>query len=181
MRASAKRPLVNSLCARSNAASAADSSCVGGRGGGAAGVDLTARTAASLCVFLTLDAVAFLAVAFDVVVFVAAFRATDFAGDFFALAGALDFAAVFFAALAFARLRAGAFAVTARLALGFDGDLALTARFVVFAEAVLTFERDADRLIAFEVRLLLMGGISKGCSPLASSRGIARRIPYKPL
>jgi len=106
---------------------------------------------------LTLDAVTFLA---------AALRANGFDVAFFALTGAFGLAAVlvFFATRAFTVLRAGALAVTARLAFGFDGDLALTARFVVFAEAVLTFERDVDRLKPF-VRLLLMDGISKGCSP----------------
>jgi hypothetical protein len=48
-----------------------------------------------------------------------------------------------------------------------EADFVLTARFALFA-AGLTFERDVDRLRPF-VRLLLMGGISKGCSPLASS------------
>lgn len=147
---------MNSLCARSKATRAADSSCVGGRGGGGAGVGLTARTAASLCVFLTLGAVTFLA---------AALRASGLDVAFLALTEALGLAAVFFAARAFAGFRVGALAVTARLAFGFDGALALTARFfVVFAEAVLTFERDVDRLKPF-VRLLLMGGISKGRSP----------------
>lgn len=134
-------------------------------------MDLTARTAASFCVFLPLGAVALGAVTFEA----AALRANGFAVVLFALAGTFDFAAVFFAA-AFTGFRAEAFAVMARLAFGFDGDLALTARLVVFAEAVLTFERDVDRLKPF-VRLLLMGGISKGCSRLASSRGIARSLP----
>ena len=144
-------------------------------------MDLTARTAASLCVFLTLGAVvlgalALGAVALGAVALEAPLRANVFDVAFFALAGALDFAAIFFAARAFTGFRAEAFAVTARWALGFDGDLALTARFVVFADAVLTFERDVDRLKPF-VRLLLMGGISKGCSPWASSRGIAGSLP----
>ena len=113
---------------------------------------LTARTAASLCVFLTLGAVTFLA---------AALRAGRFDVAFLALTEALGLAAAFFVARAFAGFRLGAFAVTARLAFGFDGALALTARFVVFAEAVLTFERDPDRLKPF-VRLLLMGWNLKG-------------------
>lgn len=120
---------------------------------------LTARTAASLCVFLTLGVLVALGavVLGAVAAFEAALRAKDFGVAFFALAGALVFAAVFFAARAFAGFRAEAFAVTARWALGFDGDLALTARLVVFADAVLTFERDVDRLKPF-VRLLLMCG-----------------------
>jgi hypothetical protein len=48
--------------------------------------------------------------------------------------------------------------------LGLEGDFALTARFALFA-AGLAFERDVDRLNPF-VRLLLMGGFSKGCSLL---------------
>ena len=130
-----------------------------------------------MCVFLTLEAVVLDAVVLEAVAFEpATLRADGLEVAFFDLAGAFDFAAVFFAARSFAGFRAGAFAVTARLALGFDGDFALTARFVVFAEAVLPFERDVDRLKPF-VRLLLMGGISKGCSRLASSRGIARSLP----
>ena len=66
-------------------------------------------------------------------------------------------------------------AAVARFALGLDGDFALTARFVLFA-AGLTFDRDADRLKPF-VRLLLMGGISKGCSTVVSSRGLPRSLP----
>ncbi|HEX5876576.1 MAG TPA: hypothetical protein VFY60_18160 [Pyrinomonadaceae bacterium] len=121
-------------------------------------------------------------VAFGVVVlgavaaFEAALRVNDFGVAFLALAGALVFAAVFFAARAFAGFRAEAFAVTARWALGFDGDLALTARLVVFADAVLTFERDVDRLKPF-VRLLLMGGISKGCSPSRAAVEVAGSLP----
>lgn len=124
----------------------------------------TARTAASFCVFLTLGALTLGAVVLDAVAFAAALRANGFRIGFFALAGALDLAAAFFAARSLTGFRAGDLAVTARLALGFDGDFALTARFVVFAEAGLTFVRDVDRLKPF-VRLLLMGGISKGCSP----------------
>src|SRR6476659_2304625 len=69
-RASANLPRVNSLCARSNAIKAADSSTVGGLGGGGAGVGRTARTAACFCVNLTLETTDFLADA--------AFRATGF-------------------------------------------------------------------------------------------------------
>jgi hypothetical protein len=90
----------------------------------------------------------------------AAFRANALGVAFFALTGALDLGAAFFAARAFTGFRAEVLAVTARLAFGFDGDLALTARFVVFADAVLPFERDVDRLKPF-VRLLLMGGSQK--------------------
>src|SRR5215216_6899518 len=61
-RASANRPRANSLCARSNATRAADSSCVGGLGGGG-GVGRIARTAACFCVVLTLETTAFLVAA----------------------------------------------------------------------------------------------------------------------
>jgi len=64
--------------------------------------------------------------------------------------------------------RADDLAAAALVALGLEGDFALTARFALFA-AGFAFERDADRLNPF-VRLLLMGGISKGCSRIASSR-----------
>ena len=57
-----------------------------------------------------------------------------------------------------------------------DGDFAFTARFALFA-AGLAFERDVDRLKPF-VRLLLMGGISKGCSLDASSRRNVRSLPH---
>ena len=70
--------------------------------------------------------------------------------------------------------------MVALLALGLDGDFALTARFAVFA-AGFAFERDADRLKPF-VRLLLMGGISKGCSPEREQPlGIGRSLPQKRL
>ena len=97
-------------------------------------------------------------------------RATGFGAAFFGFAVDLDFAAVFFAGRSFATVfeagfevvRADDFAAVALLALGLEGDFALTARFALFA-AGLAFERDVDRLNPF-VRLLLMGGFSKGCS-----------------
>ena len=132
----------------------------------------TARTAACFCVILTLETPTFLA---------AVLRATGFGAAFFVLAvdlvGGLALAEVFLAARALAAaLRASGLAAVALLALGLDGDFALTARFVLFA-AGLTFDRDADRLKPF-VRLLLMGGISKGCSPEASSRGLHGSLPH---
>jgi hypothetical protein len=58
-------------------------------------------------------------------------------------------------------------AAEARLAFGLAAArLVLTARFAVFAAAFFAFERVGDRRKPF-VRLLLMGGISKGCSPLS--------------
>ena len=117
-----------------------------------------ARTAACFCVVLTLETLTFLAAA--------ALRATGFDAAFFGFAVALDFAAVFLAGRSFAAdfdaVRADLAAV-ALMALGLEGDFAFTARFALFA-AGLAFERDVDRLNPF-VRLLLMGGFSKGCSP----------------
>jgi len=130
-------------------------------------VGRTARTAACFCVVLTLETVTFLA---------ALLRATGFGAAFFVLTAGLALAEVFLAARGLAAaLRASGLAAVALLALGLDGDFALTARFVLFA-AGLTFERDADRLKPF-VRLLLMGGISKGCSTVVSSRRLPRSLP----
>src|ERR1044072_4872713 len=155
-RASANRPLANSLCSRSNATRAADSSTVGGLGGGGVGTGRTARTAACLCVVLTLETAAtFLAGV--------ALRATGFGAAFLVFAVGRGFAAAFLVGRSFAADRADDLAALARLALGLEGDFALTARFALFA-AGLAFERDVDRLNPF-VRLLLMGGFSKGCSP----------------
>ena len=130
----------------------------------------TARTAACFCVVLTLETATFLA---------AARRSTGFGAAFFVLAvdlaGDLALAEDFLPARGLAAaLRASGLAAVALRALGLDGDFALTARFVLFA-AGLTFERDVDRLKPF-VRLLLMGGISKGCSLLASSPWTARQL-----
>jgi hypothetical protein len=90
-------------------------------------------------------------------------RATGFAAAFLVFALGRDFAAAFLAGRSFAADRADDLEAAALLALGLEGDFALTARFALFA-AGLAFERDVDRLNPF-VRLLLMGGISKGCSP----------------
>jgi len=109
-----------------------------------------ARTAACFCVVLTLDTVAtFLG---------AALRATVFGAAFFALTAGRDLAADFLAAVGRAAFLAVVFAAVALLALGLEGDFALTARFELFA--VLAFERDADRLNPF-VRLLLVCGSQK--------------------
>jgi hypothetical protein len=76
------------------------------------------------------------------------------------LAAAFGLAAAFRATA----LRAAGLAAAARLALGFAAArFVLTARFAVFAVAFFAFERVGDRRKPF-VRLLLMGGISKGCS-----------------
>jgi len=130
--------------------SAADSSCVGGRGCGGVGEGLMARTAACFCVVLTLDTAA----AF----FGAVLRATVFAAAFFVLATGLDFAVAFLAAVSLAAFLPDDLAAVALWALGLDGDFALTARFALFAG--FAFERDVDRLKPF-VRLLLMCGSQK--------------------
>jgi hypothetical protein len=117
-------------------------------------VGLTALTAASFCVFLTLETVSFLAAA--------VLRAAGLGAGLRALAVAFGFD---FAVFRAAALRAAAgLAAVARLALGLAAaGFALTARFAVFAGAFFAFERVGDRRKPF-VRLLLMGGISKGCS-----------------
>jgi hypothetical protein len=103
--------------------------------------------------------------------FVAALRTTGLGAAFLALTVGRAFAAAFFAGRTFtaaftavltAVLRAGGLAEVALLAFGLADTLALTTRFAVFAVGF-AFERDVDRLRPF-VRLLLMGGISKGCS-----------------
>ena len=127
-------------------------------GGGAVCVGLTALTAASFCVFLTLETAGFLAAA--------VLRAAAFGAGLLALAAALGLAAAFRATA----LRVAGLAAATRLAFGFAAAaFALTARFAVFAGAFFDFERVGDRRKPF-VRLLLMGGISKGCSLEASSR-----------
>ena len=70
----------------------------------------------------------------------------------------------FLAARSLTGFRAGALALVALWAFGLADDFAFTARFAFFAVG-LAFERDVDRLKPF-VRLLLMGGFSKGCSPV---------------
>jgi hypothetical protein len=131
-----------------------------------------ARTAACFCVVLTLDTVAtFLG---------AAFRATVFVAAFLALTAGRDFAAVFLAAVDRAAFRADVLAAVALLALGLEGDFALTARFALFA-AGLRFERDADRLNPF-VRLLLMCGSQKAAHlkrAAVESPGAYHRCPSK--
>jgi len=131
--------------------SAAASSTVGGRGvGGGVGVNRIARTAACFCVVLTLDTAA--------TFFGAALRATVFGAAFFAFTAGRDLAAVFLAAVSLAAFLADVLVAVALLALGLEGDFALTARFALFAG--FAFERDVDRLNPF-VRLLLMCGSQK--------------------
>jgi hypothetical protein len=131
----------------------------------------TARTAACFCVVLTLETESF---------FAGALRGTGLAAALLVFAAGLDrvaaLAVAFLAGRALDAPRAVDFEAVARVAFGLDGDFAFTARFALFA-AGLAFERDVDRLKPF-VRLLLMGGISKGCSPEASSRRNVRSLPY---
>lgn len=103
-----------------------------------------------------------------------ALRASGLGVAFRGFAGAFPFAAGR-APRALIGLRADAFAAEARWALGLVDDFALTVRFAFFAD-VLALERDVDRLNPF-VRLLLIVRISKGCSPVASSRGNAGSLP----
>ena len=130
-----------------------------------------ARTAACFCVVLTLDTVAaFLG---------AALRATVFGAAFFAFAVGLDFAPAFLAAVGLAAFRVVDLAAEALLALGFDGDFALTARFALFAG--FAFERDVDRLKPF-VRLLLVCGSQKAAHlkrAAVESPGAYHRWPSK--
>jgi hypothetical protein len=99
-------------------------------------------------------------------------RAADLGAAFLAFGAGLvvGFAlAVFFAALTLtAGLRAAAFTVLARFALGLEADFALTARFVVFADARFAVDRADERRKPF-VRLLLMCGFSKGSCSLVMS------------
>jgi hypothetical protein len=108
-------------------------------------VGLTALTAASFCVFLTLETASFFAAA--------VLRAAGFGAGRRALA-AFGFAA----GLRATALRvAVGLAAAARLAFGLAAaGFALTARFAVFAGAFFAFERVGDRRKPF-VRLLLMG------------------------
>ena len=124
-------------------------------GAAGAGVGLTggriARTAATFCVFLTLETVDLLAVAFLLAVFAAGFLLfeTGFAGeDFFAgLALAASLRAGF--------LEAAAFETVALFAFGFEAGFAFTARFAVFEDVLLAVVRAVDRRKPFE-RLLLI-------------------------
>jgi hypothetical protein len=109
-----------------------------------------ARTAACLCVVLTLDGAA--------TFFGAALRATAFGAAFFVFTAVRDLAAIFLAALGLATFLADVLAAVALWALGLEDDFALTARFALFAG--FAFERDVDRLNPF-VRLLLMCGSQK--------------------
>lgn len=138
--------------------------------GGATGVGLTARTAASLCVFLTLVTASFLD-CFGGALRLAAF-ATALATGFLLLTALED--VDFLTVLSFAGLRAADFAALARLALGFEV-FAFTERFAVLAAARLPVERAVDRRRPF-VRLLLMCGISKGCSLEMSSHQNGRSL-----
>ena len=122
----------------------------------------TARTAATLCVFLTLCTTAFL----GATVLRTADLAAALAAGFFVLAGAdFAFAVTFLPAVTF--LLAGLTDV-ARFAFGRE-EADLATRFAVFADARFAFGRADDRRRPF-VRLLLMSGISKRLLTVASSR-----------
>lgn len=111
----------------------------------------TALTAATFCVFLTLETVSFLD---------AAFFAATFGAGFLPFVECLA-AVAFFAGRAFTVLfRTEALETAPRdtvalLAFGFEADLAFTARFAVFEDVLFTAVRAVDRRKPFE-RLLLI-------------------------
>ena len=113
----------------------------------------------------------------------AGLRTTGFGAAFLALTTGFDFAAAFFGApvltVVLTVLRAGDLAEVALLALGLDGDFALTARFALFA-AGLAFERDVDRLNPF-VRLLLMAESQKAAHLKRAAAGRAQLTTHTPL
>ena len=88
-----------------------------------------------------------------------AFRATGFGAAFFAFAAGFGFGAAFLAAAFTGFLATGRdddFAAVARFAFALAAGFAFTARFAVFADAPLVFERVEDRRKPL-ARLLLMG------------------------
>ena len=106
---------------------------------------LTARAAATFCVFLTLEGATF---------FAGAFLAATFC-TFLVFVGRLG-ATVFLAGrLLPAVFRTTGFAAAALLALGLVAGLAFTARFAFFADAFFAEDREVDRRKPF-VRLLLI-------------------------
>ena len=105
----------------------------------------------------------------------AALRATGFAAAFLVFALGRDFAAAFLAGRSFAADRADDLEAAALLALGLEGDFALTARFALFA-AGLAFERDVDRLNPF-VRLLLMADSQKAAHLKRAAVKLDRSLP----
>ena len=121
------------------------------------GEGLAARTAASFCVFLTLETATFFCAG-------AALWTLDLGDAFLVFSATFCVLAALFTGRDIGRdfvsLRIGALAALARLALG-RAVFAFIARFAVLAEARLPDGRVVDRRKAF-VRLLLMGGISKG-------------------
>jgi len=119
-----------------------------------------ARTAATFCVVLTLDAEVFFAVAFLL---------ATFGAGFLLLVECLADAAFLVSRALGELFRAADFETVPRdtvalFAFGFDADLALTARFAVFEDARFTVVRADDRRKPFERLLLILGLISKGCS-----------------
>jgi hypothetical protein len=148
--------------------------CLGGGGGAGTGLGVgrMALTAATFCVFLTLETVTFLD---------AVFLAGAFGAGFLLFAECLA-TVTFFVVRAFAVLfRTEAFETAPRdtvalFAFGFEADLAFTARFAVFEEGRFTAVRADDRRKPFERLLLILGLISKGCSVTLSSRRIAAQL-----
>jgi hypothetical protein len=119
-----------------------------------------ARTAATFCVVLTLEAEVF---------FVVAFLLATFGAGFLLLVECLADAAFLVGRALAEPFRAAALEAVPRdtvalFAFGFEADLALTARFAVFEDVRLTVVRADDRRKPFERLLLILGLISKGCS-----------------
>ena len=119
-----------------------------------------ARTAATFCVVLTLEAEVF---------FVVAFLLATFGAGFLLLVECLADAAFLVGRALDEPFRAAALETVPRdtvalFAFGFEADLALTARFAVFEDVRLTVVRADDRRKPFERLLLILGLISKGCS-----------------
>ncbi len=124
-----------------------------------------ARTAASFCVFLTLEtATFFCCVGVD-------FRAAAFGVAFLLFGTGFRDAAAFFAGLSFAGFREEAFATLARLAFG-RADFVLITRFAALAEARLPDGRDVDRRKPF-VRLLLMLILKRATQPNEQPQDLA--------
>jgi hypothetical protein len=163
------------LWARSNATKAADSSCVGWRGGGGAltwrVAGLRALTAAIFCVFLTLETAVFLDVAFLLAGFEVGFRL--FAAR---LGGAAFFAGRTLTVAFTAVFRAGAFGTVALLALGLEAVFALTARFAALDEVRFAAVLAVDLRKPFERLLLILVLIYKGCPDSLSSRRIGAQL-----
>ena len=121
---------------------------------------------------MTLDGATFLAGTFAATLRAAGL--VDFGAAFLDFAETLGLAVLDGRALVAVFREAGLTAL-ARLAFALT-DLALTARFAVLADVRFAADRAVDRRKPF-VRLLLMGGFSKGCSHACKQPQDARSLP----